>query len=187
MTPLAGLVIALIAGWIMRDARTAVAVAIVPFLAVTAGQTWGIADGRGISPPSTVWPVGPAISYYVVQVLILAVTLGVAAQLGALRARAGTDRDGAAGAGRRTAIAAAILVPLTAVYLAAAWLASAPVLHHSADGSPPAEGLIGMALGIIALVTLGVLLLRGRRTAAAGRAARTGAGPQAVAADRAAS
>ncbi len=57
MTPLAGFIIALIAGWIARDARRAAVVVVVPYLAVVAGQTWAIYDGRGSSPPSTVWPL----------------------------------------------------------------------------------------------------------------------------------
>jgi hypothetical protein len=57
MTPLAGFVLAVVAGWITRDGRRAAAIIIIPFLAMTALQTYGIADGRGVSPPSTVWPL----------------------------------------------------------------------------------------------------------------------------------
>lgn len=40
MTPLAGFVAAIIAGWIIRDPRRAAAAVIVPFAAVLAAQTW---------------------------------------------------------------------------------------------------------------------------------------------------
>src|SRR5271169_974503 len=56
MTPLAGFIAAIIAGWIVRDPRRAAATVVVPFLIVLAMQTWGIAAGYGVSPPSTVTP-----------------------------------------------------------------------------------------------------------------------------------
>ena len=111
MTPLAGFVIAVIAGWIARDARRAAGIVVVPYLAVVAAQTWAIYDGRGTSPPNTVWPFKQAISYYVVQAIILALALGVAALLGAVRARRAASHDAAARAGRRTAIQAICAAP----------------------------------------------------------------------------
>ena len=53
MTPLAGFVAAIIAGWIVRDPRRAVPAVVIPFLIVLTMQTWGIAAGDGVSPPST--------------------------------------------------------------------------------------------------------------------------------------
>ena len=64
MTPLAGFIPAIIAGWLIRDPRRAAAAVVVPFLAVLAVQTWSIADGYGHSPPSTItsfpgrWAIG---------------------------------------------------------------------------------------------------------------------------------
>jgi hypothetical protein len=166
MTPLAGFVIAVIAAWIARDARRAAAIFVVPFLAVTAGQTWGIGAGRGVSPPSTVWPLGPAISYYVVQAIIMALAISVAIMLGAVRGRRVTGRNEAADRRRRTRIAAVVEVILTGAYLAAAVLDSAPVLRHSASGSPPPQGLIGIGVLVLSPIVLGVLLITGRRSAA---------------------
>ena len=51
MTPWAGFVAAVVAGWMVRDPRRAVATVIVPFLVVLATQSWMIASGRAVSPP----------------------------------------------------------------------------------------------------------------------------------------
>ena len=50
MTPLAGFVAALIAGWIIRDPRRAAITATVPFLIVMIVQTLGIDAGDAVSP-----------------------------------------------------------------------------------------------------------------------------------------
>jgi hypothetical protein len=163
MTPLAGFIIAAIAGWLTRSGRRAAAVLIVPFLAVTAVQTWGIAAGDGHSPPNTVWPIGPAISYYVVQALILALSLGVAVPLGAVRGRAhGYDLPAA----RRATVQAVLLTGgLAVAFIVADILIAKPVAHHLADGSPPWYGLLGILLLLICDVALTVRFLLGRRAA----------------------
>src|SRR5271154_2019783 len=95
MTPLAGFVVAIIAGWIIRDPRRAAAAVLVPFLAVLAVQTWSLAAGHGDNPPSTIH----GVSYWVVQAIILAFALGIATQLAiVLRARTGA-RGGGGGCG----------------------------------------------------------------------------------------
>ena len=176
MTPLAGFVIAVVAAWITRDARRAAAIFVVPFLAVTAAQTWGIGAGRGVSPPSTVWPLGSAISYYVVQAIIMALAISVAAILGAVRGRRVTGRNEAAGRRRRARIAAVVEVIATGTYIAVAVLDSAPVLHHSASGAPPLQGLIGIGVLVLSPIVLGAMLITGRRSAARSAADRPAAG-----------
>jgi hypothetical protein len=169
MTPLTGLIIAVIAGWLTRSGRRAAAVLIVPFLALTFIQTYGIAAGDGHSPPDTVWPFGPAISYYVVQVLILALVLGVALPLGALRGRA--VRYDAAEARRATVLAGLLSGGFAVAIIVVDVLIAKPVAHHSADGGPPWYGLLGILLLLAGDVVLGVRFLIGRR--AARRAAAT--------------
>jgi hypothetical protein len=165
MTPLAGFVAAIIAGWFVRDPRRAAATVVVPFLIVLTMQTYSIAAGYGVSPPSTVTPFSGAISYYVFQAAFLALALGIAAELAALR-EARKPADDRAGAGRRMALAVALLAGL-AVVLDAGWaLESAPVAHHSAEGSPPPQGLAGIGLCIVTFAVLSVLTIRKRRAAA---------------------
>ena len=174
MTPLAGFVAAIIAGWIIRDPRRAAITATIPFLIVTIVQTLGIDAGDGHSPPSTVYPLSGAISYYVVQAIILGFTLVIAAELAEVR-RARMPASDRTGVGRRTALAAAVLAVLTAVTWAVWVLVSAPVSHHSAQGAPPPAGLIGIGLLIVSTAVLSVLTIRDRRAARRARLA-TGAG-----------
>src|SRR5579864_6500053 len=140
MTPFAGFIIAIVAGWIVRDARRAAATVIVPWVAVLAAQTWIIAAGRAVSPPGTVSRLPQAVGYWAVQAVFLALALGIAWQLGALRARPALSR----GIGRRVAIASGLLATASVVCVVAWLLDSAPVRHHPEQGSPPVAGVAGM-------------------------------------------
>jgi hypothetical protein len=164
MTPLAGFILALIAGWLVPNPRRAAAVVVIPFLAVLTAQTWGIAAGRGVSPPDTVTPLSGAISYYVFQAVFLALALGIAAELATLRARSAAHRDPASW--RPVLMALAIGSGLTAAFLAAYLVTSAPVLHHSSEGAPPPQGIIGIGLLFVTVIVLGILVRRGRRAVA---------------------
>lgn len=163
MTPLAGFIAAVLAGWFIRDPRRAAAAVVVPFLAVLAVQTWGIAAGYDHSPPSTITSFPGMLGYWLVQVIILVPSLGIAAELGALRARSARARDGVAGAGRRAVIVCACLTLAAGVFDAVYAAQVSPVLHHLANGSPPAWGFAGMGLLIGTLVVLSVALLWVRR------------------------
>lgn len=153
MTPLAGFIVAIVAGWLIRDARRATAAVIVPFLAVLALQTYGIGAGYGHSPPSTVLSYPSAISYWVVQVIILAPALFIAAGLGSLRAGQ---------PGRPAVWVSAGLTLAAGVFDLIYALRAAPVHHHLANGSPPWYGFAGMGVLVISVVVLGTLLLRRR-------------------------
>jgi hypothetical protein len=181
MTPLAGLIMAVVAGWFVRGPRLAAVTVVVPFLAVAGAQTWRIAAGDGTSPPGTVVGFPQAIGYWVIQAIFLALALGIAAELGFLRARRALPRDAAAGAGRRAVIVSGILAVPTAVFVALYVAGSSPVRHHAAGGSPPAQGFLGVILCLAVVAALSVLTLRARRSAA--RAKPAGAGTSAAAAD----
>lgn len=165
MTPLAGFIAAIIAGWLVRDARRAMAVAVVPFLVVLAVQSWGIAVGYDHSPPSTITSFPGTVGYWLVQVIILASALGIAAELGALRARPARVREGAAGSGRRAVAVCACLTLAAGVFDAVYAAHVSPIAHHLANGSPPAWGFAGMGLLSVTLAVLSALLLRGRQAA----------------------
>jgi hypothetical protein len=168
MTPMAGFVIAIIAGWMVRDPRQAAAAVVVPYLAVVAAQSWILASGRGVSPPSTVtgWP--GLIGYWAVQAVFLALATGIAAELSTLRRRRMPPEEASAGADRRFTRALGTLAALTAVFLVAYLLDSAPVSHHAADGTPPVQGYVGMLLCIVTFLALSVVTLLGRRNASRG-------------------
>jgi hypothetical protein len=162
MTPLAGFVAAIIAGWVIRDPRRAAAAVLVPFLAVLAAQTWILASGHGDNPPSTV----DAPSYWVFQAIFLAFALGITTQLAIVRRARATADDGS-DVGRRTLQATTALLVLTAAFVTGYLLDAHPVLHHNVNSPLPATGVIGIVALIVSLVVLSVLNLRGRRAAVA--------------------
>lgn len=181
MTPIAGFIIAIVAGWLVPSGRRAAAVVVIPWLAVLAEQTWILAAGRGHSPPSTVSQLPGAIGYWLVQVALLAVALSIAWLFGALRAH--RPRPDAVGSARRqAAIASGLLATAAAVFVVVGVLTSAPVHHHLAGGSPPAIGFIGMALELVTVAALGVATIMRRRAAA--QAAISAAGPSVTTAAR---
>ena len=87
MTPIAGFSIAVIAGLMVHRGRRAALVVAVPWLLVLVYQSWYIASGRAISPPSTVTDFPSALGYWLVQAIILAPALGIAALLGGFGSR----------------------------------------------------------------------------------------------------
>jgi hypothetical protein len=167
MTPWAGFVAAIVAGWIVRDPRRAAVTVIVPFLVVLATQSWIIAAGRAVSPPGTVTSFPQSLGYWLVQAIFLALAFGIAAQLSSWR-RARTLADGGTGRGRsapraQVARALVLLAVLTAVFEVGYLLDSSPVRDHSGSGAPPVQGLAGIVLCVGTFAALGVLTIRARR------------------------
>jgi cytochrome bd-type quinol oxidase subunit 2 len=158
-----GFIIAIVSGWLVHDARKAAVTVVLPFLGVLAVGTWLIAAGHDDSPPSTVSQFPQAIGFWTVQVVLLALVLGIAAMLGSLRAQHDLLRDRAGNAGRRAALATAILVMAAAVYALVTVLGSAPVRHHSASGSPPLIEVVGWALSAVSFGALAIVTVRRRR------------------------
>jgi Na+-driven multidrug efflux pump len=178
VTPLAGFVAAILAGWIIREPRRAAAAVLVPFLAVLAVQTWTLAAGRQDNPPSTI----NAVSYWIVQAIILAVALGIATQLAiVLRSRSTGGDD--AGASRRALQATAVLLILTAAFLTGVVLTSKPVPHHNASSPLPWYGVVGILACVASVLVLTVLHIRLRRAGARQKLAAASPGT-AVAGDR---
>ena len=170
MTPIAGFFIAIIAGWIIAEPRRAAAVTVLPYLAVTAVQTWLLANGFGINPPSTVTPFSGAISYYVVQLIFFCTTVVIAAEVAVLRRYAlagkGAPVEPPAGSWYRAAAAAAVCATGVLVLLVSWMTTSSPVSHHAVNGGPPAQGIVGIALCLVGFVAFGVAAFRARRKAA---------------------
>ena len=75
MTPVIGLVIAVVVGFVASSRRGVLIGVIPPMLAVTAAQSWYLGTGRGHNPPATTTD-SPA--YWVVQLIIIALICGVA-------------------------------------------------------------------------------------------------------------
>jgi hypothetical protein len=163
MTVLAAFFLAILAGWIVREPRRAALTVILPYLAMVAVQTWGLANGYGINPPDTVTPFSGAISYYVVQLVFLLITAAIAAELAVVRARATTPPF--AGPWLRTAVATAIGATAT-LWLLVGWLAGAKlVAHHSSTSGTPLVAVLGIGLDLIGVIGLGVAAIVARRRA----------------------
>ncbi|HEY7103964.1 MAG TPA: hypothetical protein VH573_20190 [Mycobacteriales bacterium] len=159
MSVISGFVIAILAGWLVPDARRAALTAAVPWLVVVAAQTVGLALGYGNSPPSAVERMPDLISYWLVQVVFFAIAVGIAAELGALRS-GHAELDG------RFPLVAVVLTS-AAVVFAGSYLLLASPRPHADTGNPPLYGVVGMALSLLTVVVLAVLLVRrrGRTTA----------------------
>jgi hypothetical protein len=178
MTPIAGFIIAVIAGLAIRRGRRAALVVVVPWLIVLVYQSWYIASGRAISPPSTVTDFPSAIGYWVVQAIIVAPALGIAAQLGGFGSRRRTVDPG--DLARRSWIAAGLGVAVSVIVILYGFVwfrqqgGTVYAGHHSSDGSPPLIGILGILLSYLTCAGLGVATIRARhaaRRAAAGQSA----------------
>jgi hypothetical protein len=172
MTPIAGFVIAIIAGLLVKDSRRAAAVVLVPWLVVLGYQSWYIASGRAVSPPSTVIDFPSAIGYWLVQAIILAPALGIAAQLGAFSSHQHLGGLPSGTRERRIASALGLASAILIILLGFVWFrqdgGTQFVTHHSSQGSPPAVGAIGLALSFATCAALGALTMRRRRVARSG-------------------
>jgi hypothetical protein len=164
MTVLAAFFLAIIAGWIVREPRRAALTVILPYLAMVAVQTWGLANGYGINPPSTVTPFSGAISYYVVQVIFLLFAMAIAAELAVVRARASVPPF--AGPWLRVAVATAIGATGT-LWLLVGWLADAKLVTHHSTSGMPLVAVLGIGLNVIGVIALGVAAIMARRRGAA--------------------
>ena len=174
MTGTVGIVLAVVAGFLVLDRRRMVTVLVVPFLVVLAIQTWGIASGRAVSPPSTVTRFPDLVGYYIVQAIILAFALAIAFEIRALWGRPDVG-------GRRTTIALVVNGAVSAVVVVGYLLDRAlfehgSVARHSSEGNPPLLGYVGIVLSVVVCVALGLVLLGRRWTGRPSKVRRSEAG-----------
>ncbi|MDQ2831672.1 MAG: hypothetical protein M3Y74_21815 [Chloroflexota bacterium] len=170
MTPLAGFIIAILAGLLVRPARRAMAGATLPWLAVLAVQTWHLSSGHGVNPASTIQDP----SYWVVQILIGAATLGIAAGMSAWRSRHVSDpHGGAMSTARLVTLSAIATLAATAIALPLSIVASSGT--GTGHGAPPLAGIGGLLACVLALAILAGAEVRARRASdAEQRAPRAG-------------
>jgi peptidoglycan/LPS O-acetylase OafA/YrhL len=166
MTPIIGLLIAVLAGFLAPGRRAVLAGVIPPMLAVTAAQSWYLGTGRGHNPPATTTD-SPA--YWVVQLVILALICGVAVGIYAVRARRAARRgaggaSGAADARRRPLgpMLAAGTVAALAGTLALMFATDRPSHPGGGHGNLPVTGVAGIAVALAAIAVFAVLWLRSR-------------------------
>jgi peptidoglycan/LPS O-acetylase OafA/YrhL len=162
MTPIIGLLIAVVAGFVASSRREVLMGVIPPMLAVTAAQSWYLGSGRGHNPPATTTD-SPA--YWVAQLVILALVGGVALGIYAIRARRVSRgggrllpvRRGPGGWMLGTATVAAF-----AATLALMFATDRPSHPGTGNGNLPVTGIIGIVIAILAIASFGVLWLRNR-------------------------
>lgn len=156
MTPVAGLLIAILVGLLVRGPRQALVAATPPWLAILLEQTWLLGSGRGNNPSSTISDPG----YWVVQGISLALVLGIASGLSLWRSRrAGDNRRVGASTG-----SLALVLTLAAAVIGGVIVFSATG-NHTGSGSdaPPLAGVVGLVLGVLVLAVLGIVVLRQHR------------------------
>jgi hypothetical protein len=163
MTPIFGLIIAIVAGLLAPNRRTAALAVIAPQLGVTAAQSWYLGSGRGNNAPAT---TTDSPSYWVVQVVILAIMCGVAFGIAALRQRYAARRSTPAADPIRggTIMVAVGTIAAAAVTLGTMFLTDRPAHPGSGNGNLPVTGIVGIVLGLVALLAFAGFWLHGRRS-----------------------
>ena len=162
MTPIIGLLIAVVAGFAVSSRRGVLIGVIPPMLAVTAAQSWYLGTGRGHNSPATTTN-SPA--YWVVQLIILALICGVAMGIYAIRARRVTRRGGSLVPVRRGPGGWMLAVGTVAGFagtLALMFATDRPSHPGTGNGNLPVTGVIGIVVAILAIAVFGVLWLRNR-------------------------
>jgi NO-binding membrane sensor protein with MHYT domain len=162
MTPIIGLLVAVVTGFVASSRRGVLIGVIPPMLAVTAAQSWYLGTGRGHNAPATTTD-SPA--YWLVQLVILALICGVAMGIYAIRARRVNRRGGSLVPARRGAagsMLAAGTVAGFAATLALMFATDRPSHPGSGNGNLPVTGVVGIVVAILAVAVFAVLWLRNR-------------------------
>ena len=174
MTPLVGIIIAVLAGLLAPNVRGVAVSVLAPMVAATAVQTWDLGSGMGSNPANTI----DQASYWVVQLIIVSIITGLAFGIYRLRLRRATRRGESAQrpalAGRRaTLVLGTGVVAMTVVLTAGAVLVNSLHRHHGVGaGTIPWTGVLGIVVGLGLTVGLMVALVIGSRS---DRRARVGA------------
>ncbi len=158
MTPILGLVIAIIAARLAPHTRALLTAVLALMVAATAVQSWDIAESLGHNPPSTIREA----SYWIVQAIIITITLAIAYGCFALRRRRAAARGTSIVRSnftcRRGVITTALLGTLMTVVGIAGCLVAGAVRTHNGTGSGdiPWTGVAGISVGLVLLLGLSV-------------------------------
>lgn len=165
MTPLVGIVIAVITALLAPNRRGLVISVLTLMAAATAVQSWDLGSGRGSNPPDTI----DHVSYWVVQAIIITIITAVALGIYRLRvrraARSGRPLARPATSGRRgISLLAAGTLAMTALLVAAEIVVSHLTTNHGhGAGRIPWTGVLGIVVGVLAIAGLAVAHARGSR------------------------
>jgi hypothetical protein len=162
MSPVIGLLIAVVAGFVASSRRGVLIAVVPPMLAVTAAQSWYLGSGRGHNAPATTTD-SPA--YWIVQLIILVLICAVATGIYAIRAHRASRRGDHLAPVRRGPggwMLAAATVAGFAATLALMFATDRPSHPGSGNGNIPVTGVVGIVIAIVAIAAFGVLWLRNR-------------------------
>jgi heme/copper-type cytochrome/quinol oxidase subunit 2 len=160
MSPIIGLLIAIIAGILAPWPRTAAAIVVPPMLGATAAQSWYLGTGRGHNPAST---TTSSPSYWVVQVLVIIAICGVAAAVCWIRTRRSTGARVLPSGGLGVVLLAVATVAAFATTLGFAFVTDRPKHPGTGNGSPPLAGTVAIFVGVAVLIFLAVVWFRNSR------------------------
>jgi heme/copper-type cytochrome/quinol oxidase subunit 2 len=162
MTPIAGVIIAVLAAWLAPNARAVVISALVLLCAATLAQTWDLGADWGSNPPNTIRQA----SYWVVQAVIAAIVVALALGMFRLRARraarSGRSLARPTFSGRRGwVILLSCSIAMTVALLATEYGIYKATKHHGRGaGHIPWTGVIGIAAGLAVLLGTAIALIR---------------------------
>lgn len=165
MTPILGLVIAVIAAQLAPNLRALLTAVLALMLAATAVQTWDLGAALGSNPPSTIREA----SYWIVQAAIISVTLAVAYGCFALRRRQAGQRGASLirpnFTGRKGIRTTSLLGTLmTVVGIAYCLIAGSLQTHNGTGrGDIPWTGVAGISVALLLLVALSIASIRDHR------------------------
>lgn len=165
MTPILGLIIAITAAQLAPNVRALLIAVVALLVAATAVQTWDLGEGLGRNPASTIREG----SYWVVQAIVLGISLAVAYGCFALRrrkaARRGTSLLRRRFTGHRGVLTTSLLGTLMVV-VGIAYCLVAGSMHTrngSGSGDIPWTGVAGISAAVLLLAALGVAFVRDLR------------------------
>jgi hypothetical protein len=172
MTPIIGLIIAITAARLAPHTRALLTAVLALMVAAIAVQSWDLGAGLGKNPPSTIHEA----AYWIVQAVIVSITLAIAYGFFALRRRQagkrGTSLLRRNFTGRRGLIATSLLGTLMTVVGIAGCLVVAAMRTHNGTGSGsiPWTGVAGISAGLLLLVGLSAAFIRDNRALPSGDA-----------------
>jgi hypothetical protein len=160
MSPIIGLLIAIVAGFLAPRPRTAAAIVVPPMLGATAAQSWYLGTGRGHNPAST---TTDSPGYWIVQVLIIIAICGVAAAICWWQTRRSTVERVLPTGAKGVVLLAAAAVAACATTLGFAFVTDRPTHPGTGNGNPPIAGTIAIFVGVAVLIFLAVIWFRNSR------------------------
>lgn len=166
MTPLAGILIALLAAVLASNTRAVVVAIVTAMIAATAVQTWDLGTGMGSNPPDTI----DQASYWVVQLIIISLVTCVGVVIFRLRRRRATSHGqdvarSAFSGSRGTKVLIASVLAMTGLLVVASVVVSRLTKNHGHGAADiPWTGVLGIGVGVVALAVLTVALIFGSRT-----------------------